>query len=108
MVKYYETITLTVGAGATAETTWAPETDVVLHSITATERGGASLDNVHLQLLIANTPIMRPSIPMSKLGDYSNRALPININVAKGETITFKVTNNTGSSVTVDITLRCD
>ena len=101
----YKTISMTVSATTTSEETWSPEAKYTIKNLMVNERSGTSLNNVHLQILIAGTPIMRDSIPLANVGDTINKALPIERTVPSGTEVRFKVTNNLSSAVTIDLVL---
>jgi len=100
-----KTITISVSAGGTAEDYWTPNRDVVVSRICITERSGASLENVHIQPLLAGQILADPSFPCAVAGYPYNRGIPFNVRVPKGTELRFKVTNNTTSDVTIDIVL---
>jgi len=101
----YLTKSTTVGAGASAEVTYTPEAAYHWKALLCTERGGASLNNVHFQILIAGNPIIKDSMPLAMVGSTVDKALPIERDLGAGTEVRFKITNNTGSAITVDLTL---
>jgi len=105
MPVFYQTIGGSVGAVATETFEWSPTVDITGVSLRCTERGGASLTNVLAEVKIGDIPIFAPAVPLEQLGKTQEDATTFDHAIAKGVPLTFKVTNYTGASVTIDITL---
>lgn len=107
MAEYrYLNRVISVGAGASVVDRFIPEKPLKYKRLMVSERSGASLSNVHLQILIAGVPFMRDTIPLSVVGPTYERGLPLEFESA-GE-IQIRITNNTTSALTIDLVFEVE
>lgn len=104
----YRTLTVTVGATSSSEVTFSVAEDYKWKVLLVSERGGAALNNVHFTILIAGNSIIKDSMPLSMVGSTLKEALVIERDLPAGTETKIKITNNTGSSVTLDLTLQLE
>lgn len=97
---------ISVGAGATVEDRFIPEKSLKFKKLMVSERSGASLHNVHMTILIAGEPFIRDSIPLSIVGTTYERALPLEFET--GGELRIRITNNTGSALTLDLVFEVE
>jgi len=102
MVKEIRVVTVTCGAGASTKVTTTFEKDLVFKRVFAVERSNQNLSNVHVQISINGVPYIRPSIPVSLLGNDYLSGCPLELSVPKGASLELSVTNNLTSEVTID------
>ena len=105
MVREIRTVSVSVAASSSAKVATTFEKDLRVIGVMATERGGTSLDNVHLTFAIDGTPIIRPSIPASQLGNRRDQAMDLDFTIRAGSTFEVSITNNLTTAVIVDISL---
>lgn len=105
MASEIRTITITCGAGASAKYSVSFEKDLNIEGITASERSGLGLTNVHFTIDVDGLFLIRPSMPLAQVGTNYMTKLPIEFSLKKGSTLTVSMTNNSTSSVVVDISL---
>ena len=103
MMLYVKVLSLSVSAGSTNDTYWAPERDVKIYKILVTERSSLDLDNVFCKISKADKPITRESLPLSIFNVSWNAAPPFELTLEKGVKLSFEVTNNLSSDITLDI-----
>ena len=107
MVTYFKTLnTGDIADGSYAEKTWTPDTDIVIKKVLLVERSDISLSNAQVYISIAGTPYTLDYVPGSAIGQDLEYCWKPNLEVSKGSEIYFKVTNNTGSSINVDIVIE--
>jgi len=104
---FYQINTGSIAAGATVEKQFIPEADVKIGKIFITERGGATLENVHAYITFMDEAISKPQVQLAIFGTNYETAYPLNKILKAGKSITWKVTNLTAAAVNIDITLEC-
>jgi len=102
VLRFY-VLSVTVGASASQDTYIAPEKDIRVKKIMVSERSGADLYNVFLKIDIQGDNITRQDIPAWILNQTWNRCPPLEFNLPGGVKLNFTVTNNTASSIDIDI-----
>ena len=100
---FVKVLSLSVSASSTNDTYWAPERDVKIYKILVTERSSTDLDNVFCKISKADVPLVRDSLPLSIFNVAWNQAPPFELVLEKGVKLTFEVTNNLTSDITLDI-----
>jgi len=105
MVREIRTISVSVAASSSAKVSTSFEKDLRVIGLLVTERGGTSLDNVHLAIAVDGSPLIRPSIPASQLGKVRNEAMDLEFSIKAGSTLEVSVTNNLTTAVIIDIAL---
>lgn len=107
MAEYrYLTRTISVGATASYTDIFIPEKPLKFKRLMVSERAGAALNNVHMQILIAGVPFIRETIPLSVVGSTYDRALPLEFET--GGEIRIKITNNTSTAITLDLVFEVE
>jgi len=108
-MRYLQNLPFTsLAAAASAEQTWAPETDVRIRRIYMTERGNGELRNVHAYITVADNPITKPTVPCRVFGENKEQGLEVNIDLVKGTKFYVKLTNSTSGTVNVDVVLEIE
>jgi len=102
VLKFY-VLSKTVGAGASQDTYISPEKAITIKRIIVNERSGADLYNVFLEIKIQGDPITKQDIPAWILNQPWNRTVPLEFSLGKGVKLEFSITNNTASSIDIDI-----
>lgn len=102
MLKFY-VLSKTVAASDQETTYFAPETAIRVKKILVTERSGASLNNVFIDMDIQGTKITKQPIPAALLNYPWNQAVPIEFDLPKGVKLNFTIKNNLTSSIDIDI-----
>lgn len=105
MVSEIRTITISVGANASAKYSVSFEKDLKIEKVIATERAAQDISNVHLTIDVDGTYLIRPSVPATQLGANYQTGMPLAFEVKKGSTLTISVTNNLSSAITLDVAL---
>ena len=100
---FVKVLSLSVGAGSSNDTYWAPERDVNVKAILVTERSSQALDNVFCKITKADLPLTREAVPMSIFNVPYAQAPPFTVVLEKGVKLSFYVTNNLTSDIQVDI-----
>ena len=67
------------------------------------ERSDISLSGAQVYISIADVPYTKDYVPGSVIGQDPEYCWKPNLKVSKGSKIYVKITNNTGSSINVDI-----
>ena len=107
MVTYFKTLnTGSISDGSYAEKTWTPNTDIVIKKVLLVERSDISLSNAQVYISIAAKPYTFTYVPGSAIGSDLEYCWKPDLEVSKGSEIYFKIVNNTGSSINVDIVIE--
>jgi len=103
-IKYFKKLnTGDIADGGTKEVEWAPEEDVRVGKVFVSERGNQFLGKAFAEVTIGDVPITRPDISLVIFGIDYETAYPLNRRVEKGIPFKWKVTNNTGVTINLDI-----
>jgi len=104
VVTYFKTLnTGSISDGSYAEKEWTPDRDIVIKKMMLVERSDISLSNTQVYISIADVPYTKDYVPGSAIGQDLEYCWKPDLKVSKGARIYVKVTNNTGSSINVDI-----
>ena len=105
MVVTFKSInTGTITNSSYAEVTWTPDTDIIIRKILLNERSDISLSGTQVYIAIADVPYTKDYVPGSMIGQDLEYCWSPDLAVNKGAKIYIKITNNTGSSIDVDMT----
>jgi len=104
MVTYFKTLnTGSISDGSYAEKEWTPDRDITIKKMLLIERSDISLSGAQVYISIADVPYTRDYVPGSVIGQDPEYCWKPDLKVSKGAKIYVKITNNTGSSINVDI-----
>lgn len=104
MVSTFKTInTGSIANGNYSEQTWTPSKDITIKKMLLNERSDISLSGAQAFISIADVPYTKDFVPASMIGQDLEYCWRPDLKVSKGARIYVKVTNNTGSSINVDI-----
>ena len=104
MVSYFKTLnTGSISNGGYKEKKWTPDRDIIIKKVMLIERSDYSLSNAQVYISIAGRPYTKDYVPGSAIGQDPEYCWKPNLTVTKGSEIYFKITNNVGSTINVDI-----
>jgi len=92
-----------ISDGSYAEVEWTPDKDITIKKMMLIERSDISLSNAQVYISIADVPYTKDFVPGSVIGQDTEYCWKPELKVSKGAKIYVKVTNNTGSSINVDV-----
>jgi len=94
-----------IAAAGSKEDSWAADRDYKLREVLITERGAAALDNVQFYAEKAGVPMFRPDIPAALLKPTGVDRPMLNLELTKGQSFLYKMTNGTAAAINCDISL---
>jgi len=104
VVTYFKTLnTGSIANGDYAEKTWTPDRDITIKKMVLVERSDISLSGAQVYISIADVPYTKDFVPGSVIGQDLEYCWKPDLRVSKGSEIYVKITNNTGSTINVDI-----
>ena len=72
------------------------------------ERSGTSLNNVQVYISIADVPYTKDFVPAAVIGSNMEYCWKPELLVSKGAEVYFKITNNAGSAINVDVVMEVE
>jgi len=106
MEKIYAINFGTISAGGSSEKAWAPDRDIVVHSIFFVERNDKSLSNVLADVKLSGDPVTFNEVPAAAFGQDVRESLKVEKTLSRGAEIRVTVKNQRSDSVTVDMIIR--
>ena len=92
-----------IANGSYKELEWTPDRDITIERMLLVERSDISLSNAQVYISIADVPYTKDFVPGSVIGQDTEYCWKPNLKVSKGAKIFIKITNNTGSTINVDV-----
>jgi len=104
-IRVHRLNTGSVAAAGTKEDSWKADADYKLKEILVTERGAGALENVQFYADRGGVPFYRPDVPAAVLKPSNPDRPQLNLELTKGESILYKLTNGTAAAINCDICL---
>lgn len=104
MTTKFKTLTASsVANGSYSELEWTPDRDITIKKMLVNERSGTDLYNVQLYITISDVPYTRDYVPAEVIGKNPEYCWKPDLRVPKGAKIYVKVSNNSGSTISLDV-----